>query len=29
MLSEKLSNSQFNKSKSPIKNGTEVTLNLS
>ena len=29
MLSEKLPNSQFNKSKSPIKIGTEVTLNLS
>ena len=29
MLSEKLLNSQVNKLKSPIKNGTEVTLNLS
>ena len=28
-LNVKLSNSQFNKLKSTIKNGTEVTLNLS
>ena len=28
-LNVKLSNSQFNKLKSAIKNGTEVTLNLS
>ena len=29
MLSVKISNSQLNKLKSAIKNGTEVTLNLS
>ena len=29
MLNEKLSNSQLNKMKSPIKNGTELTLNFS
>ena len=29
MLNVKLSNSQLNKLKSPIENGTEVTLNLS
>ena len=29
MLNEKLSNSQLNKMKSPIKNGTEVALNFS
>ena len=29
MLNEKLSNSQLNKMKSPIKNSTEVTLNFS
>ena len=29
MLNVKLSNSQFNKLKSAIKNGAEVTLNLS
>ena len=28
-LNVKLSNSQLNKMKSPIQNGTEVTLNLS
>ena len=29
MLNEKLSNSQLNKMKSPMKNGTELTLNFS
>ena len=29
MLNKKLSNSQLNKLKSALKNGTEVTINLS